>query len=752
MIPHRPQPSAPPSHSPAPFAEPPPEEGFDARRVFHVLLHHRWILITCTAVALVLAVVYLRKSLPVYSATTRLKYEDAKPNMVSFAELDSSDFRVDEIRTQIEIIRSPRLIRRVIDSLGLATQIQTQAEAQTKSFAGTAAAALRETKNRVSRMLVTWEPEAVSDEVLQLQRDEAWLRENLRVSRVEETRVIEISVTDGRRQRAAEIADEFARQYILSLEEEQAEAYRDAEKWFRQQVEDARKRLEAAENSLYEYKGQTDIRVLQHNMDIATDTLKTLSTEIEQSNNEIARLAAENNAADNQDLQRSLLGSDPGYLSLRKRLEELELKRASLVAENTEMHPDVRKVTREMEVLGEQMTGKLGELVREGKAREQLARARLEATRQRLKEQESLVQSLQKEMIQFNVLKREVESTRQIYDALLDRSKQVAVTAKMDPPKVVILSKAKIPEYPSSPKITQSLLLFLVAGFGAGVGLILLVNRLDRSVRDPRQLELRFGLPTLGQVPFLKPASGGLFQKRKGGRSPLVMDFDPNSGQVEAFRVLRTAIQYSAAGKPPQILLLSSCLPQEGKSTVVANLAISMAQRGDKVLLIDADLKLPVQDKIFGTAREPGLSDVLTGNQSAESLILPTGVDRLSILPAGPAVPSPADLLESDVMAELLTRLRKEYKTILIDSPPLSGIADALVLCRVVDGVCLVVHHGKTELDVLSKVISTLDQLQAPLLGIIYNARNQGSFDKLAMYGYPVHSYGYGSAQGKAGR
>ena len=704
--------------------DPEADESIDFRQYLHVLLYRKWLIAVTTLGFLLLGALQLRNSDPVYSSTATIRYDPVGLQIVNFTEIEGRTKLTEEIRTQIEVIRSPRLARRVIDSLGLygsgapvptAEPGAASPLARLKSGIGGAWEAVR------SR-LVTFEPEAIDPEVATRQRQEEHLRAHIEVSQIRDTKLIEIAVFDTNQSRAARIADEFCNQFILSLLEDKTNTYRLASKWFEDQLTEKRGRLLDAERALFEYQGQSDIRVLQQNYEIANDTMKNLTLALEETRNEIARYEAESKAADDTGLLAALLEEDAVYTAVNARLNELRLQRFTLVAENTVRHPSVRKIDREIEVLTAQQGEMATKLKAEVSAREQIARFRLASLEERLSEQETSMQAMQKDLIEFRAYQREVDSTQQIFTSLLDQSKKIDVSADLDPSNVTLMSRAPIPEFASSPKVMRTLMLFSLFGFSLGVGMVLLIHKLDRSIKDPKMVEARLGLPTLGMIPHLK-LPGKLFARRRAGHSPLLSDFDPKSTEAESFRVLRTALQYSSAGRPPQVILVSSCFPQEGKSTVAVNMAISYSQRGGKVLLVDADLKMPVAHKSFHKDRMPGLSDVIAGQKKLDDVIVPTGVENLDLIPAGHATPSPADLLESDAMAATVEALRGRYAMVIVDSAPLTGMADTLVLTKISDGICIVVNRGKTPFDALGKVVSTLDGLQAHILGVIYNSR-----------------------------
>lgn len=379
-------------------------------------------------------------------------------------------------------------------------------------------------------------------------------------------------------------------------------------------------------------------------------------------------------------------------------------------------------------------------------------------------------------MISFRVKQREVDSTRQVFNALLDQYKRLEVVDEATASNISIVRRGEVKQVPMAPNVTRILGTFMFIGLAVGVGLVLGLNWLDRSVKDPMVVERTIGLPSLGFVPYLQPSvtqqlrmdvgqrvARSMEQRLKrhlphalASRMLAVVGRDPAGGSIvpvtllepesrkiesEAFRYLRTSLQYSSAEHAPQLLLVTSCFPQEGKSTVASNLGIIFAEQGRRTLIIDADLKRPNAHRAFGLARIPGLTDVLTGQKDVHEAIARTSVENLDILPAGLATPAPVTLLESQAMTDLLNTLRSTYSTIIVDSPPSEGMADALVLSTKVDGIVLVVKQGQTPAEVLARVADKFRSIGGALLGVVYNNSIPGGG---GYYGYGYYGTGYG--------
>ena len=352
--------------------------------------------------------------------------------------------------------------------------------------------------------------------------------------------------------------------------------------------------------------------------------------------------------------------------------------------------------------------------------------------------------------IEYSVLKRDAESNRQLYDNLLQRLKEAGVSAGLRSSNIRVVDVARVPTSPITPNIPRSLMLGLLLGIGAGVGLAFVLESLDTTIRNMDEVSAIAMLPALGTIPLQISRNGHLRKRlttlsRGDGETEwpdLVTYVRPKSEAAEAYRALRTSILLSSFGAPPKVILVTSALPQEGKTTISANSALVLAQRGSRVLLLDADLRRPGIEKLFGIKARGGLSTLISGVDKLEDVLLPfKQVPNLWILPAGPIPPQPVELLSSTVMKEYITRWRNEFDHIVIDTPPCLSVTDAVVLSPDADRVILVARSGKTTKPALRRASELLLQVNARVMGIVLNALNLRSAD-----GY-YHYYGGTYAQ-----
>jgi capsular exopolysaccharide synthesis family protein len=319
-----------------------------------------------------------------------------------------------------------------------------------------------------------------------------------------------------------------------------------------------------------------------------------------------------------------------------------------------------------------------------------------------------------------------------------------------------VVDPAMIPAYPSRPAKARNIALAFLVGLVGGIGLALMREYLDNTVKTPDDIETLARLPSLAVVPQFAAVNGNGTRKRllsgiaangHEKRIELVAQHLPNSQMSEAFRALRTSLLLSQPGRPPQVILVTSALPREGKTTAAANLAVTLAQLGDRTVLVDADLRKPGVGRLLnmGNGKYAGLSSYLAGVSTLDLVTIPHPViPNLSAIPTGPLPPNPADLLSSDKLAEAIAELRTKFKFVVIDSPPVMAATDAVILSVQTDGVLLVVRSGDTPKEAFSRTRDLLMSVKCHILGVVLNAVDSTAPDYYYSYRYYPYSYGYG--------
>jgi non-specific protein-tyrosine kinase len=279
------------------------------------------------------------------------------------------------------------------------------------------------------------------------------------------------------------------------------------------------------------------------------------------------------------------------------------------------------------------------------------------------------------------------------------------------PVKVTLVDSARLPQAPVSPRPVRNLLLALAAGLLVGSGITVLREQLDRSIKSSFDLAELAGAPTLGIIGRDPSAT----------KRPLVVHLNAHAPRSEAFRQLRTSLQFIDVGAPTKCIVVTSCIPGEGKSTTVSNLAITLAQAGQRVIVVDADLRRPRLNDYLGIEGAAGLTDVLIGRADLDDVLQPWGDISMQVLPSGPIPPNPSELLGSARMQELIDQLQQRADIMLFDVPPLLPVTDAVILSRLCDGAVLVARYGSTHREQIRRAVAMLADVDAKLLGTLLN-------------------------------
>ena len=513
--------------------------------------------------------------------------------------------------------------------------------------------------------------------------------------------------------------------------------------------------LVEAEEALRQFREDNDIVSIDAEADAQIERLAGMQARrdlLETEREALAQLLAEIEAGEvavegEQSPFRKLVAfptllSNTATAELLSQLAELENTRAELMRGRTAEDRDVRLLTQRIDQLEAQLRG-ISETYLRGLSNQV---ASINATLERFQDDLSVIPAQE---MTFLRLGRQAEILSELYTLLQTRQKEAEIAAAVEDQSVRVVDPAIFPVEPIRPKPWLSLALALLLGSVAGVGGAILAEHADRSVRDRRTLQAATGAAVLGLIPNIPQRAAGAAEPwlatnggdRKGARPRLVGRIAAGNPAAEAYRSLRTNINFSRPDAPPRLLVFTSPMPGDGKSTTAANLALVLAQQGGRVLLVDADMRRGVLNEVFKESREPGLANVLFGSDTVESAIrrIELGDDHtLHFLPCGTRPPNPAELVSTSGMTALLDEVRERYDTVIFDAPPLNLVTDAAILGTRADGVILVARAGVTEEGPLEYAVEQLESVRAPLLGTVLNGMDEKKRDY------------YGSRHGKA--
>jgi polysaccharide biosynthesis transport protein len=419
----------------------------------------------------------------------------------------------------------------------------------------------------------------------------------------------------------------------------------------------------------------------------------------------------------------SQLASFPAVLSnanlqpLRTQLADLQRQQARLAETLGDKHPEMVRLRAEIRALEDKIGAETQNAIHSVETDYETAKqqeASLQASMEGVKRE---MLDLNNQTVEYEVLKRDVEANKALFRNLTTRSKETGLESELKATNIRITEKAEIPRAPYLPNRPRNYQLAVIIGLAIGLGLTVLVEQLDNTLKTPEDVKQHLDLPFLGMVADVSTRRAG---PNAPPASPIILK-NPRSALAESYRVVRTNIMFSSTETTGRALAVSSVNPSEGKSTTVVNVAASLTQNGARALVIDADLRRPTLHQHFGLSNAPGLSDLIVGKATVAEAVRATSFKGLEVLPCGYIPPNPAELLGSAAMRDLLTALRAHYDWILLDTPPILAIADTPVLSRWVDGVILVVAAERTGRPAIERTIDQLSRVGGKVLGIVLN-------------------------------
>jgi capsular exopolysaccharide synthesis family protein len=426
---------------------------------------------------------------------------------------------------------------------------------------------------------------------------------------------------------------------------------------------------------------------------------------------------------------------------LKDRLQTLKNECTDLQSRYLDGHPRLIECREKLAVAEKDVERELSNLVLSTEAELKEATEKERNLKALFEEAKAEAFDLERKKLELEKYKQDAENAKRQYESVYKRLKDIELSGALRTSNVKVLDAARPSIRPIRPNVPQGVLMGVVAGLLLGLGLALLLEFLDTSVVSQQDVEERLGLTFLGFVPTI-PES-------EVGPKDLHVYREPRSMVAECTRAVRTNLLFMSPDRPFKRMLVTSSGPQEGKSTTVINLGITMAQSGNRVLVIDTDMRRPRLHKAFGVPNEVGVSSVVVGEGKVDDAIKSTEVPGLFVLPCGPVPPNPAELLHTRAFAELLAQLGEKFDRILLDSPPVGAVADAVVLATQVDGVVLVLKAGRTHRDMARRTVKALRDVKANVFGAVLNdvdleKSKYGDY----YYGYAYRYYGEGEKKG----
>src|SRR5437870_990358 len=752
-------------------------------------IHKRlWLVLGVAALITALSTIYVARKPDVYEAKSQVQVDLENNPMYAGKSVPMIYSPVNDpayFNTQLQILTSPGLLRRVVKTLDLernqaflspqSSQPHStwQTIMQMSGFANPDPKAGKQSKELP--LTTSFAPATSSEDLVEAKRLAPFVGglqgglkvEPVRESRAgyyKETRLIDITYQHGDPEVAARVANCVAETFVHSNLEKTNQTNTSTSEFLSKRVAELQDKIRSDEEKLVSYAKSNQILSLDASQNTVVERLSGLNKQLLEAENERKLAEAEYNAAKAPGAANALAEAGAKDIAdSESKLSDLKQKRAQLLVEATEEAPEVKEVEQQIaelqKHLSETRTRSANVLLTNLETRYRQTLAREESLRKSFDQQRTETVTQNEAAINYRITQQEIDTNKGLLDSLLQRSKENDVVLAGRPNNISIVDYAIQPDGPVGPARMRSVMLALVLSLALGVGLALFLEYLDDSVHSTDDVERLLGLPALAVIPSMSGGStrrrllspGTSLQKRNGngtGSPELLLHVTGRSPLAESYRQLRTSVLLSTAGRAPKTLLVTSSLPGEGKTTTAVNTAISLAQTGASVVIIDADMRRPRLRSIFDLSEQTGLSSILSSAMTEAEMLGSVHQDEASglhVLSSGPIPPNPAELLGSDQMRKLIAVLSAQFTHIVIDSPPVSSFTDGVLIASMVDGVLLVVYGGKSSRGVVRRSRQLLIDVGAKIFGVVLNNVNVRSHDYYYYYQRYYHQAYYHS-------
>lgn len=728
------------------FIDLPPQQEINLREYWDILWRRRLLIGTFALGLLVLVGVWTFTARPTFTAKGTLLIEK-EPNILTFEEIfQIESFRDDYYQTQYKLLQSRALAAETASRLKLYENKEFVGNSRKSAGAGT------------------------DDPVLKQKIMNAFL-ERLKIRPIRMTRLVEVSFQARSPKLAADAVNTLFNAFIDMNINAKFQATEQATEFLNQQIDGLRTEIARKERELQAYGVEKNIVALSDTETTIVDKLGELNKALTEA--QIDRVRKE---ANYNELRNASADYIPEAINnpLIQRLREDYVRMSREYSKKSETyrpeHPELVRLKAELDSARGLLANETDNLIKAAYSEYQGALKKEQSLQSVFDSQKKEANQLNSNAILYSSLKMELDNKKNLIETLLKRESETGVSARLRglrTSNVRIVDRADEPLRPSSPKKRKNMILAMLFGLFGGVGLALLLDHLDNSIKGAKDVEKYAQLPTLGIVPAFSAdgerAGYGYGRKSRKRESPaggedkeakaeavdlhptsieMIAHLAPKSNFSESYRSIRTSLLLSSAASSLRTIIVTSALPSEGKTVTVVNLAVTLAQTGKRVLVIDADLRKPRQHRIFRIRNQAGLTNYLTAGLELKELVKATEVPNLYLIVSGPVPPNPAELLGSEKMAKLLETLKGNFAYILIDTPPVLVVTDALVLGPAVDGFVLVVWGDKTAREALKQARDTLDLTKIKTLGVIVNnldIQKHGAYDR--SYYYKYHNY-----------
>jgi capsular exopolysaccharide synthesis family protein len=760
---------------------------------WRIVRKHIWLIIGVALIIPTLVAIVLIRKPDVYEAQARIQVDLENSNPLLGGMSKNSSVIVNSengdpayFNTQLQILTGPGLLRKVAKNLDLQNNQSflrdyPRDRSSWSSIRSIFGGKANQDSKSSSAVPVSSSNSTTADDLAEAEKLADYvedLQESLRVEPVKETRLtvretrlIDISYRHTDAHLAAKIVNTISDTFVNQNREKKNDTSSSTGSYLDKRIAELQAAIRSKNEELIEYGKSHQILSLEKDQNTVVERLEGLNKQLLTAENERKLAEAAYKASLQPGAAEALAegGADKDVPSSTRvateaeiRLAVLKQRRAELLVDNTEKWPAVKEVEKQIAALEKQLSDTRNRATRivtqnlATKYREALATE--EALRKSYDQQRGETLTQNEAAVNYHIIQQEIETYKTLLDGLLQRTKENDVIMAGTPNNIRVVDYAIAPKKAVSPRRTLIVGIALLLSLALGFGLAFFIEYLDDSVRSTDDVENLLRLPSVAVIPQVGATkqqglrgitgkSGALTAKGNGsGGEMLLSDMDKRSPVVEAYRHLRTSILLSTAGRPPRTILITSSVPSEGKTTTAVNTAISLAQTGPKVLIIDADMRRPRVHSIFNMSNNTGLSALLsrdpTEAEISEAIQRHEG-SGLYVLTAGPIPPNPAELIGSEQMLKLIAVITPMFTHVVIDSPPVAAFTDGVLIAAMVEGVLLVVHSGKSSRKIVARARRLLLDVGGRIIGVVLNrvpTAGSGSYYYSSYYSH----YGYG--------
>lgn len=703
--------------------------------VWRVLIKQRLTILLVTILFVAVSAYYVFRTKPVYESVARVEIKPDNPPNVGLEGLNQQVGGEDpdtDLHTEVRILGSDSVLLQAAESLHLIDRLR--AEARPRGVAGEPPSSGPLTPGERASLI-------------------GYIRGGLSVSIIAGTDLVEIRYRSTDPQLGTAIVNQLVETYADEDLRLKYDRTLHVSTWLQQRLGELKEEAANAQFRLAEYQKEHNIVGTDENSNLTLQTLGQISGELE--NAEADRIMKEARLQEYQSLNpnlQALMGDNPTLEALHTQLSDLETQRSELEARLGPNHPQMKQLQIQIDKVQNQIDNEL-----------KLARAQVQAEyngavgvendlRNRLAAQEDAAYKLDQGVAQFAILRHEAELNRELYDTLQMRLKEASVTAGLSAADIAVVDSAQVPTIPVAPRKSMSMTFGFVGGLFCGCVLAFLIESIDDTLQTSEEVESISMLPSLAAIPHIAYEVGGRKEiaKREGtagylaARQTLTSLLDPKSSCAEAYRGMRSSLLLSSIDNPPRIISVTSAFPGEGKTTTAVNCAIVLAQRGERVLLVDADLRRGTIHHVFGISDLSfGLTSVLAQPSNRRELPAPLAeLPSLHVLPAGPRPPNPAEMLSSKRMEEQLHQWTQEFDRIVLDTAPILAVSDTQAMAVLSDTVILVARAGMTRKRALIRARDLLLRINSTIAGVVVNDVDM-RLETFYTYRYGMYGYRY---------